>query len=573
MSLEQTIRDTVMSESMDLDGRLQQLVRAGLMPSNTLPLLRKAIAKVQGGMSLQGPERDVMATFINSMMYIVLGDDTIFNKARAGAKNYATEEVDMGQAERGMRSSSRHTGGYHVVDKAGKVVSKHANQRDAMQAALKNDDHRVKAIKEDTEELDENAKVAAHLIKRYGDNVRKSHVRSAANDFGVGYVALSHAVRKKLGVNRLEEENVDEAVGDYTVKTVSPADAWKKHTGQRTSKSKVPVDPKTGKTLYQKVTSEETEELEEGWGVKVNGFSKWKEGIQDWADNHTHNGKVDIQTKKVGAGGKEWHQTIASHKGVRVGHFNHDGAGKSETGHGTHAHFSDNVHEQVDQIDELSRELVGRYARRAKDEADYGNPLKSRSKGRMLAQQKRWGGSSSYVKPARVPATEEVEQIDELSKKTLGNYVKKAAGHAAGSAAATAAIASSSNPKVPEKTKRDLRNRMTGISKAADKLTKEETDIQERDEGKPGKMFAKIAAKAAKKYGSKEAGNRVAGAIRKKVLAKEDIEAVKSMNESYKTAFDAALIEYNIKSPSELDESKRKEFFQFVDQEFKKGDQ
>jgi len=45
--------------------------------------------------------------------------------------------------------------------------------------------------------------------------------------------------------------------------------------------------------------------------------------------------------------------------------------------------------------------------------------------------------------------------------------------------------------------------------------------IEERDEGKPGLMFKKIAAKAAKKYGSKEAGNRVAGAIRKKVLANE----------------------------------------------------
>jgi len=48
--------------------------------------------------------------------------------------------------------------------------------------------------------------------------------------------------------------------------------------------------------------------------------------------------------------------------------------------------------------------------------------------------------------------------------------------------------------------------------------------IEERDEGKPGKMFAKIAAKASKEYGSKEAGNRVAGAIRKKILAKEEIE-------------------------------------------------
>jgi hypothetical protein len=34
-----------------------------------------------------------------------------------------------------------------------------------------------------------------------------------------------------------------------------------------------------------------------------------------------------------------------------------------------------------------------------------------------------------------------------------------------------------------------------------------------KDIGKKGKNFEKIAEKAAKKYGSKEAGNRVAGAI------------------------------------------------------------
>ncbi len=80
------------------------------------------------------------------------------------------------------------------------------------------------------------------------------------------------------------------------------------------------------------------------------------------------------------------------------------------------------------------------------------------------------------TKSARI-VSEEAEQLDELSKKTLGSYVKKAAGHAAGSAAATAAIASSSNPKVPGKVKRDLRNRLTGISKASDKLTKEEQEF------------------------------------------------------------------------------------------------
>jgi len=41
------------------------------------------------------------------------------------------------------------------------------------------------------------------------------------------------------------------------------------------------------------------------------------------------------------------------------------------------------------------------------------------------------------------------------------------------------------------------------------------------DIGEPGKGFAKIAKSAAKRYGSKEVGQKVAGAILKKVLAKE----------------------------------------------------
>ena len=41
------------------------------------------------------------------------------------------------------------------------------------------------------------------------------------------------------------------------------------------------------------------------------------------------------------------------------------------------------------------------------------------------------------------------------------------------------------------------------------------------DVGKPGAGFAKIAKSAAKQYGSKEAGQKVAGAILKKVVAKK----------------------------------------------------
>ena len=40
------------------------------------------------------------------------------------------------------------------------------------------------------------------------------------------------------------------------------------------------------------------------------------------------------------------------------------------------------------------------------------------------------------------------------------------------------------------------------------------------DIGKPGKGFEKIAKSAAKRYGSEEAGKKVAGAILKKVVKK-----------------------------------------------------
>jgi hypothetical protein len=56
-----------------------------------------------------------------------------------------------------------------------------------------------------------------------------------------------------------------------------------------------------------------------------------------------------------------------------------------------------------------------------------------------------------------------------------------------------------------------------------------------KDIGKPGKQFSKIAKSAAKKYGSKAAGERVAGAVLKKLRAEERIEDLLSpLSESNK---------------------------------------
>lgn len=550
MRLEQTIRDTVMAESMDQDARLQQLVRAGLMPSNTLPLLRKAIAKVQGGMSLQGPERDVMANFINSMMFIVLGDDTIFNKARAGAKNYATEEV----------------------------------------------------------ELDESAKVAAHLIKRYGDNVRKSHVVSAANDFGVDASKLSKAVRKKLGKTMLEakEKTEYDYEGDMAMGQLKSIIANSQRMHDMLSddtnlpewvQSKITLAEdyiSTASNYMQGEMSEEAQldELSKktmgSYVKKASGaeqpknvmspknvpltkiaayqgdsetghFGKrFNQATYDKAERLRKNRETGIKRAVDKLAKEEVEITEASVADVAKTAHLHVRAGKHDSIHtaiqsAVNTHFPSSVHssvtrkkvaaqalnriksmnkskmtkEEVEQVDEISKAMAGRYINKAKNsidltawrqgykEAGAGSPSKHMEK----KLSKRHKGIETAVKKL---TKEESEQIDELSKATMGRYINKAATKM-GSQGVTAGLKIAADEK-SSKNFKDMGKREKGIKRAVNKLTK------------------------------------------------EDIDAVKKMNESYKTAFDTALTEYGIKSPSELDESKRKEFFNYVDQEFKKGD-
>ena len=72
---------------------------------------------------------------------------------------------------------------------------------------------------------------------------------------------------------------------------------------------------------------------------------------------------------------------------------------------------------------------------------------------------------------------------------------------------------------------------------------KTHSQLNERDEGKPGKNFAKIAKDAADRYGSQEAGNRVAGAVRAKLAkaGKLEEELDEGFVDSVKSAASKAL--------------------------------
>ena len=65
--------------------------------------------------------------------------------------------------------------------------------------------------------------------------------------------------------------------------------------------------------------------------------------------------------------------------------------------------------------------------------------------------------------------------------------------------------------------------------KAKAKAKKESVAVEGKDEGKPGKNFAKIAKSAGKEYGSKEAGERVAGAVRQKLKKAGKLEEANSI--------------------------------------------
>jgi len=522
MSLEQTIKDTIIAESHDLDGRLQQLVRAGLMPANTIPILRKAIGKVQGGMTLQGAERDVMATFINSMMFIVLGDDAIFNRARSGAKGYATEETEddgwyTHSQIHGSMKSEKHPKGISAAEWKSGIRWHHGKNK------------RIN-IKEEVE-IDENAKVAAHLIKRYGENVRQSHVRSAAGDLGVDASKLSKAVRKKLGKTMLpeaKEKTEYDYEGDMAMGQLKSIIA----NSQR----------------MHDMLSDDTN-LPEWVQSKITLAEDYISTASNYMQGEMSEEKIDEVAPLLavaGVAGRMVASRLAAKAGAGVATRAIAGAAGSAAASSAVKKFSSTkeTNEEIDK--DLENELKA--TRVTKKSMDDSKKTRERASGMKeeAIEEKRGLWDNIHAKRKRIKAgsgermrkpgsdgapsaadlkasqTEEVEQVDEISKATAGRYINKA------------------------KDSIDTTSWRQGYREAA---------------GKPLSSFEKKLTKRHK---------GISMAVKK--LTKEDIEAVKSMHESYKNTFNAALEHYNIKSPSELGEDKRKEFFNHVDQEFKKGD-
>ena len=157
------------------------------------------------------------------------------------------------------------------------------------------------------------------------------------------------------------------------------------------------------------------------------------------------------------------------------------------------------------------------------------------------------------LKPIKTPKKSSEKQLDELDKSTLKSYTKSASQDLV--PLATKLAKTTSSEKQAD-LGRKISNRTRGISTATDKmeeaapstgLTKKQKSTTVKaakagsDIGKPGKGFETVAKKAAKEYGSKEKGEKVAAAAmwKNKVKAvKESIEHEEKYNPYVEQGFE-----------------------------------
>jgi len=171
------------------------------------------------------------------------------------------------------------------------------------------------------------------------------------------------------------------------------------------------------------------------------------------------------------------------------------------------------VSEEYNQLDELSKQTLGKYIKRAATDLD----AKSFTSGHQFGLGYKNAGASAEERAYRRKKgihkatdkitkedldqyelgdliefieTEEYSQLDELSKKTLGSYIKKASHDVATKSAAVARYAerqhaaekdqdytiAKKNKDISDKAFEKSWNRRTNMAKAIDKITKEDVD-------------------------------------------------------------------------------------------------
>ena len=83
--------------------RLDTLIRQGMMPAKSLPILHRALDKLKGGQTLTPYEREGISKLMDKVMGFQFGDDITYNRARLHTQKtrYQTEELTVAENKEG----------------------------------------------------------------------------------------------------------------------------------------------------------------------------------------------------------------------------------------------------------------------------------------------------------------------------------------------------------------------------------------------------------------------------------------------------------------------------------------
>ena len=260
----------------------------------------------------------------------------------------------------------------------------------------------------------------------------------------------------------------------------------------------------------------------------------------------------ELMSQRQGESGKKWR--VERHGKTISTHSSKDAADVKAMKHPSNKVVAkESIDDSFEQIDEISKSTLGRYINKAKDSIDtasyrQGHKEAHGSSSRPLEKKltKRHKGIETAVKKL---TKEDSEQIDELSKDTMGRYIKKAATKI-GSQGVIAGLKIAKDER-SQKNFDTIGKRERGIATAVKKLTKEEqdfidalndADMDQIDEANydvdhmPGQtMSASAADKQTKKVHDDWAAGAAARAkgraeAAKRKLAKEEVEELDELS-------------------------------------------
>ena len=241
MSIEKEIRNKLSEANVNMK-KLDQLVRQGLMSPAQLPMLHRGLAKLQAGKTMNPQERDAVNKVVQSMMFIVTGDDTVFQKAKQHTQKnrYQTEETEQ----------LDEYGNYSVGIKGeGGTTVKARSDKEASQKAFKN-----MGIS------DRMRKKMPHTVKKVGEET-VSEESPAEDNLSSSYKAKFAAMLKKTGKS-LKDMSDDEKKAFFT--KVDGAHDAKDESVEEGAMSRIDYQQKSGekgtglKTFKKKPAAKDT---------------------------------------------------------------------------------------------------------------------------------------------------------------------------------------------------------------------------------------------------------------------------------------------------------------------------